>query len=140
LHFVEAMVMLNPPSFSPPIDDDDDDLDFFLVMVAVMMDNWDQVPSSVANDMKNLSKVIDSGLFNSIYSLQWGFCMHLVEMVQVCKHLWFAVVDGLKLLESYGEFFKLMAMGQHTRFIHWLTDLFFSILLETSNLECFKQD
>lgn len=102
---------------------------FFLVMVAVMMDNWDQVPSSAANDMKNLSKVIDSGLFNSIYSLQWGFCMHLVEMVQVCKHLWFVVVDGLKLLESYGEFFKLMAMGQHTRFVHWLTDLFFPYCL-----------
>jgi hypothetical protein len=30
------MVMLNPPSFSPPVDDD---VDFFLVMVAVMMDN-----------------------------------------------------------------------------------------------------
>jgi hypothetical protein len=32
------MVMLNPPSFSPPVDDDDDDVDSFSVMVAVMMD------------------------------------------------------------------------------------------------------
>jgi hypothetical protein len=31
------MVMLNSPSFSPPVDDDDD-VDFFWVMVAVMMD------------------------------------------------------------------------------------------------------
>ncbi len=30
--------MLNPPSFSPPVDDDDDDVDSFSVMVAVMMD------------------------------------------------------------------------------------------------------
>lgn len=27
------------------------------------------------------------------------------------------LADGLKLLESYGEFFKLMAMGRYTRYL-----------------------